>query len=74
MVLTPREIEVLAELGAGYSNSEIAAHLSISNNTVKIHVHNVLRKLELQSRREAAAYARRHGLTEDTSQFLPENK
>lgn len=74
MVLTPREIEVLAELGAGYSNNEIATHLSISNNTVKIHVHNVLRKLDLQSRREAAAYARRHGLTEDTSQFLPGNK
>lgn len=63
VTLTYREIEVLAALGAGDSNSEIARRLSISENTVKIHVHNVLHKLELPGRRDAAAYARRHGLT-----------
>jgi len=63
VTLTNREIEVLAGLGAGQSNSEMAEHLSISENTVKIHVHNILHKLKLQSRQEAASYARRHGLT-----------
>jgi DNA-binding NarL/FixJ family response regulator len=62
VTLTNREIEVLAGLGAGQSNSEMAARLSISENTVKIHVHNILHKLKLQSRQDAATYARRHGL------------
>jgi len=60
--LTMREIEVLTALGTGESNSEIAHRLSISENTVKIHVHNLLHKLKLQSRHDAATYARRHGL------------
>lgn len=63
--LTFREIELLSELSSGDSNFEIARRLSISENTVKIHVHNILHKLKLQSRQEAAAYARRHGLTKD---------
>ena len=62
VTLTYREIEVLAALGSSESNSEIARQLSISENTVKIHVHNILHKLELPSRHEAAAYSRRHGL------------
>jgi two-component system nitrate/nitrite response regulator NarL len=61
--LTMREIEVLSELATGESNLEIAQRLSISENTLKIHVHNVLHKLKLNNRQEAAAYARRHGLT-----------
>lgn len=61
--LTVREIEVLAELSTGDSNLEIAQRLSISENTLKIHVHNVLHKLKLNNRQEAASYARRHGLT-----------
>jgi len=60
--LTMREIDVLAGLSAGDSNSEIARRLSISENTVKIHVHNILHKLKMPGRQEAAAYARRHGL------------
>jgi two-component system nitrate/nitrite response regulator NarL len=64
VTLTYREITVLAALGNAESNSEIARRLSISENTVKIHVHNILHKLELPSRHEAAAYARRHGLTQ----------
>jgi DNA-binding NarL/FixJ family response regulator len=65
--LTLREIELLSELSSGDSNSEIARRLSISEHTVKIHVHNILQKLKLQSRQEAAAYALRHGLGKDTS-------
>jgi DNA-binding NarL/FixJ family response regulator len=60
--LTPRELEVLDLLGSDASNREIADHLFISENTVKIHVHNVLDKLQLQNRRQAGNFARRLGL------------
>ena len=60
--LTMREIEVLAQLASGGSNLEIARRLSISENTLKIHVHNILHKLKLRNRQEAADFARRHGL------------
>jgi len=62
VTLTGREIEVLEELGSGYYNNEIAEHLSISENTVRVHVHRILKKLDLHNRREASAYARRNGL------------
>ena len=61
--LTAREVEVLHELANGASNQEIAKRLVISENTVKNHVRNVLAKLHFHSRREAADYARRRGLT-----------
>jgi DNA-binding NarL/FixJ family response regulator len=60
--LTRRELEVLRELAAGHSNLEIAKRLFISENTVKYHVHSILEKLGLSDRRDAAAYAREHGL------------
>ena len=60
--LTPRELEVLHYLSDGNSNRRIAEELVISENTVKIHVHNILDKLELRNRREAASYARQHGV------------
>ena len=60
--LTPREFEVLAELTMGDNNRDIAGRLSISENTLKVHVHNILRKLKMNSRHEAAEYARRNGL------------
>lgn len=59
--LTRREVEVLRELASGFSNQEIAAHLVISENTVKYHVHSILEKLNLSDRRDASAYAREHG-------------
>jgi two-component system, NarL family, nitrate/nitrite response regulator NarL len=52
--LTQREFEVLRLLGEGLSNKEIARHLSISLGTTKSHVHNLLHKLSLQRRVEAA--------------------
>jgi DNA-binding NarL/FixJ family response regulator len=61
--LTTREVEVLRELANGASNQGIARRLVISENTVKNHVRNILLKLHFHSRREAADYARRHGLT-----------
>lgn len=60
--LTRRELEVLRELASGFSNAEIADHLVIAENTVKYHVHSILDKLGLSDRREAAAYAKKHGL------------
>lgn len=54
--LTPREVEVLYELGKGLSNVEIAKRLFITENTVKKHVSNILLKLELCHRIEAALF------------------
>ncbi|MGA8049797.1 MAG: response regulator transcription factor, partial [Burkholderiales bacterium] len=60
--LTQREREILACLTRGKSNKAIAQELDISIDTVKLHVRNVLTKLNLSSRVEAAVYAVRHDL------------
>ena len=60
--LTARELEVLRELATGASNRTIADHLFISENTVRNHVHNLLEKLGLASRREAVNLARQSGV------------
>jgi DNA-binding NarL/FixJ family response regulator len=58
--LSSREERVLELVSEGLRNREIAATLAISEFTVKRHVQNILRKLELPSRRAAAAFHRRH--------------
>jgi DNA-binding CsgD family transcriptional regulator/tetratricopeptide (TPR) repeat protein len=60
--LTPREVEVLRLLVDGRSNRQIAERLFISGKTVSVHVTNILAKLGVHSRLEAAATARRLGL------------
>lgn len=60
--LTPREIEVLQLIAQGHSNSEIADQLVITERTVKAHVSNLLGKLHLSDRTQAAVYAWREGL------------
>lgn len=62
--LTDREREILQLIVDGRSNAEIAAALYISEKTVKNHVTNLLRKLGLADRTQAAVYALRHGLVD----------
>jgi two-component system, NarL family, response regulator LiaR len=63
--LTEREREVLQLIADGRNNREIAEKLVISEKTVKTHVSNILGKLHLDDRTQAAIYALRHGLTTD---------
>jgi len=60
--LTPRESQVLRQISLGLSNKEIALALAISVETVKEHVQNLLRKLAVSDRTQAAVWAIRHGL------------
>lgn len=60
--LTPREMEILGYLAAGHSNKIIARHLNLAESTVKVHVQNLLRKLNLSSRVQAAVYAIHHNV------------
>ena len=60
--LTHREIQILQLVADGLSNKEIGGRLSITEGTVKNHVHNALEKLQLENRIQAAAYVVRQGL------------
>ncbi len=62
--LTPREREILALVAAGRTNGEIGKQLYIATKTVSVHVSNILGKLGVAGRTEAAAVARRQGLLE----------
>lgn len=66
--LTARELDVLALLGRGLSNKEISTELVITERTARSHVSNILGKLELASRTQAALYAVEHDLTEKSTQ------
>jgi DNA-binding NarL/FixJ family response regulator len=61
--LSPREREILALLGTGSSNKEIADRLCLAEGTVKNHVTNILTKLDVRDRTQAALRARQLGLT-----------
>ena len=61
--ISRREADVLCELQDDVSNLEIATRLKISENTVKYHVRNILKKLGVQNRWEAGLIAKQFGLT-----------
>jgi len=63
--LTDREVEVLEQIIEGASNREISQKLTITRNTVKMHLRNILEKLHVENRVQAAVYAVREGLLDD---------
>jgi len=62
--LTEREHQILSQLGRGMSNAMIAGELHMAEGTVRNNVSNILGKLELTDRTQAALFAQRHGLSE----------
>jgi DNA-binding NarL/FixJ family response regulator len=67
-VLTPRELEILRLASDGLSNSEMAKQLWVTDQTVKFHLSNIYRKLEVGNRTGASRWAREHGLLDDHDQ------
>ncbi len=65
--LTEREIDVLENVARGESNQQIAENLHITVNTVKTHLKNILAKLQVENRTQAATYAIRTGLISQNS-------
>jgi len=66
--LTHREREILALIGTGHTNQEIAERLSLSINTIQTHRSHIIDKLDLHSRAELTRYALRVGLLDETSE------
>ena len=60
--LTPRELEIIGVILGGYSNSDIAAKVAISEKTVKHHLTNIFDKLGVSNRLELALFALHHNL------------
>lgn len=63
--LTQREVEILQHVASGLANKEIALRLGISERTVKNHLSNIMEKLHVNSRTQAAVYALKSGLVPD---------
>jgi DNA-binding CsgD family transcriptional regulator len=60
--LTRRELEILQLVAEGYSNSQLAKMLWVTEQTVKFHLSNIYRKLDVANRTEASRWAQVHGL------------
>ncbi len=71
--LSEREREILRLVATGAGNKEIAQQLSISTNTVKVHLRNIFAKIGACSRTEAAMYAVNAGWVEKTSKIIEED-
>jgi DNA-binding NarL/FixJ family response regulator len=63
--LSEREVEIVRLLAKGATNKNIAKELFIAENTVKVHIKNILQKLNLRNRQQLAAYAAKEGLVTD---------
>jgi DNA-binding NarL/FixJ family response regulator len=61
-ILTRRELEILSLTSSGMSNSQIARHLWVTEQTVKFHLSNIYRKINVRNRTEASRWAAAHGL------------
>lgn len=61
-ILTNREIEVMKQVAGGLSNQEIAEKLIVQEGTIKIHIHNIYRKLGIKNRVDLTLYAQKRGL------------
>ena len=61
-ILTSREIEVMKEVAGGLSNQTIAEKLVVQEGTIKIHIHNIYRKLGIKNRVDLTLYAQKRGL------------
>jgi DNA-binding NarL/FixJ family response regulator len=68
-LLSSRELEIVGLIANGFTNKEIAQKLSITDNTSKVHIRNILNKLQLRNRQHLAAYAVQHGLAVEASQI-----
>ena len=71
--LNRRETAVLSLIAKGYKNSEIGQKLNISTSTVKSDISHLRQKLLIYSRSELAAYAVRHGITQEVQDSIPEH-
>ena len=69
--LSPREMEIVKLVSKGITNQMIARELSISENTVKVHLRYVFAKLNVESRTEATLFAISHGWVEVEGSNLP---
>ena len=65
--LTDREVEIVKLLAKGLTNKEMAETLFVAENTVKVHIKNILEKLQLRNRQQLAAYAVQQGLVTEIS-------
>ena len=63
--LTKREEQILTLIGEGLANQEIADKLNLSRSTIRVHIHNILRKLRLQNRWQVMQYAIKKRLSEE---------
>jgi len=70
-VLTKREQEILRLTAEGHSNSELAKMLWVTEQTVKFHLSNIYRKLEVSNRTEASRWAHHHGLLKEPEPHTP---
>lgn len=72
--LTRREVEIVALIAQGFTNSSIADHLIVSPNTLKSHVRNIYRKIGVERRSQAVVWAIEHGFAPPDSQSLADEE